>query len=385
MSLRKLRAGRVPTANAATWVGDYGTIFYNEATGALRISDGTTPGGNPLTLIASDFQFTFGDFVATTPADGSASLSSVNINQDINIYSNGTGAVNVIGEFNVFNPDGDIYSRNSIFRVSNDGQVRMLVPDADAIAGAIEIIGGLDGIYQPPVNTGVMLHITGIAGTPGIPSRIYNDAQGAYSGWVARRYNGTAASPTKVLANDEIARFVANAYTGGGWKATGAGRLSIYANENQENTAQGGRLEMWACPNGSTTQNKIIVVDVANGITAAAGYFRYDIATGNSTVTQSAGAAKNIGVTCNGRTGQITTNNASIAKGSSVTFTVTNSFVTAVTDTVILNIQSGATVDSYAITVSRVQVGSFNITITNNGSGPLTDTIIFNFAILKVS
>ena len=53
----------------------------------------------------------------------------------------------------------------------------------------------------------VMLHVTGIApqGSP-TPSRIYNDAQGAYSALVARRYNGNSTSPTKVLANDEIAR-----------------------------------------------------------------------------------------------------------------------------------------------------------------------------------
>ena len=78
-------------------------------------------------------------------------------------------------------------------------------------------------------------------------------------------------------------------------------------------------------------------------------------------------------------------NNSSIAKGEAVTFTVTNSAVTAVTDVPVVAIQTGATANSYAISVTRVQVGSFNITLTNNGTGPLTDTIVVNFAIIKVS
>ena len=383
MSLRKLRAGRIATANAATWVGDYGTIFYNEASGALRISDGHTPGGNPLSLVASDFQFTFGDFEATTPADGSASLSSTNPNQDINIYSNGNGSVNLVGEVNVFAPDGSIYSREPIFRVSNDGQVRMLVPGADSNAGAVNIVGGLDGVFQPPVNTGVMLHVTGIAGSPGIPSRIYNDSQNAFSAFVARRYNGTAASPTRVLDGEEIMRLSGTAHNGTTIPGTANNRIVYKALGNQTLTNAGGAIELWTTPQNSTTLTKVAVVDNASGITASTGYFRYDVTTGNATVTQL--TSKSTSVTCNGRTGQITTSNASLAKGASVTFTVNNSYVTAVTDVIVLNIQSGATIDSYAVSVTRIQVGSFNITITNNGTGPLTDTIILNFAILKVS
>ncbi len=381
-SLRKLRAGRIPGADASTWVGDYGTIFYNEATGTLRISDGETPGGNPLTLVSSDFEFTFGDFVASTPEDGSASLSSLQDNQDINIYSNGTGAVNLIGEVNVFAPDGSIYEREPIFRVSNDGQVRMLVPDADEVAGAIEIVGGLDGVFQPPVNPGVMLHITGIAGTPGVPSRLYNDSQNAFSAFVARRYNGTAASPTAVLNGEEIMRISGTAHNGTSIPGTGNNRIVFKALGNQTLTNQGGTIELWATPQNTTTLAKVAVVDNASGITASMGYFKYDIATGNATVTQQ--TSKATPVTCNGRTGQITTSNASLAKGTAVTFRVNNTFVSQY-DTVIVNIKSGATIDSYAICVSAVNTNLFDITLTNNGSGALTDTLVINFAVIKVS
>lgn len=295
MSLRKLRAGRVATANASTWVGEYGTIFYNEASGALRISDGVTPGGNPLSLVASDFQFTFGDFEATTPEDGSASLSSVNPDQDINIYSNGDGAVNVIGEFNVFAPDGSIYERNSIFRVSNDGQVRMLVPHSDTAAGAIEIVGGLDGVFQPPINSGVMLHVTGIAGTPGVPSRIYNDAQNAFAAFVARRYNGTAASPTAVLDGEEIMRLSGTAHNGTNIPGTGNQRILYKALGNQTLTNQGGTMEFWTTPQNSTTLTKVVTIDNADGVTATKfkGPLTGDV-TGNVSGTAGSVAAANI-------------------------------------------------------------------------------------------
>ena len=45
MSTRVFRAGRRPTAIAATYVGEYGSLFYDEAIGYLRLSDGVTPGG----------------------------------------------------------------------------------------------------------------------------------------------------------------------------------------------------------------------------------------------------------------------------------------------------------------------------------------------------
>ena len=45
MSIRKLRAGRVPTVTASQYIGEKGTIFWNESTGEFRLSDGHTVGG----------------------------------------------------------------------------------------------------------------------------------------------------------------------------------------------------------------------------------------------------------------------------------------------------------------------------------------------------
>ncbi len=45
MPIYKVKAGRVVTVSAETYVGDKGVIFYDEDTGELRLSDGETPGG----------------------------------------------------------------------------------------------------------------------------------------------------------------------------------------------------------------------------------------------------------------------------------------------------------------------------------------------------
>jgi hypothetical protein len=45
MPVQKIKSGRIITVQAETYVGDKGTIFYDEFTPELRLSDGITPGG----------------------------------------------------------------------------------------------------------------------------------------------------------------------------------------------------------------------------------------------------------------------------------------------------------------------------------------------------
>ena len=48
MTVQKIKSGRVRGIDADTFVGDLGQLFYNEDLGDLRLSDGVTPGGTPL-------------------------------------------------------------------------------------------------------------------------------------------------------------------------------------------------------------------------------------------------------------------------------------------------------------------------------------------------
>jgi len=91
------------------------------------------------------------------------------------------------------------------------------------------------------------------------------------------------------------------------------------------------------------------------------------------------------GVTINSLTGQITTDNTSLAAEGSASFVVTNSKV-KINDVVALSIQSGAVGVGTMATVSTVTDGSFTIRIHNGNvaAGTAeTGAIIINFVVLK--
>jgi hypothetical protein len=336
MSIKKLRAGRVPGVTAAEYVGVHGTIFWNENTGELRLSNGETPGGlrvgfpiasstelggvklgpgvilngsGQIIIDSEGLDFSFGDLASTTgtyPADYQeeerqgdhyAVLSSIDANEDIVFASNGTGAVRVVGDFSVRRADGnliDALEEEPIFRVRADGQVRMLVPSADESEGAFTIVGGLDGVFQAPVNTGVMLHITGIASSPDpTPSRIYNDSQNSFGAFVTRRYNGTAAAPTAVLDGEEILRFSGTAHNGTLIPGVANQRIVYKALGNQTPSNQGGIIEFLATPLNSTTLSKVATLS-STGIALESGKVLTGNVTGNVSGTAGSVAAANI-------------------------------------------------------------------------------------------
>jgi hypothetical protein len=268
--------------------------------GGIKLGSGVTTNGEGQLIIDSEgLDFSFGDLASTTETyavghpnagDDYAVLSTINANEDFYLVSNGTGSIDVVGEFKVYKTDGDVAGAilsEPVFKVKGDGQIQMLVPGADEVAGALTIVGSLSGEYIAPVNTGVMIHVTGNYGSPGIPSRIYNDAQNSFGAWVTRRFNGTVASPTAVLANEEIMRLSGTAHNGTIIPGTGNQRIVFTALGNQTLTNQGGAIELWATPINTTTLAKIATVN-STGITLESG----KVFTGNVTgdVSGSAGS-----------------------------------------------------------------------------------------------
>ena len=83
MTVRKIQSGRITTISANTYVGEIGTLFYNESLGDLRLSDAVTPGGIPLNVVGSGGS---GNIWASLPSntagylhnDGSGTLTWVN-------------------------------------------------------------------------------------------------------------------------------------------------------------------------------------------------------------------------------------------------------------------------------------------------------------------
>jgi len=157
------------------YVGHTGRLFYDSATGVIKLSDGVTPGGLSIPYtIATDtvvggvkagpgvtinsegqilidsegLEFNFGDFQAIvgeyTNSTEYALLSSVNADEDIVLASSGTGDIKVVGGFEVFATNGTVTGSledsEPFFRILDDGQVRILVPLADTIEGGVEIM-----------------------------------------------------------------------------------------------------------------------------------------------------------------------------------------------------------------------------------------------------
>ena len=96
-------------------------------------------------------------------------------------------------------------------------------------------------------------------------------------------------------------------------------------------------------------------------------------------VTQ--GTSKSTGVTVNASMGQITMDDATLNTLTNVTFTLTNSLISA-KDVIILNVGSGATSGAYNCWISSMSAGTCTITLRNISGGNLSEAVVINFAII---
>ena len=97
------------------------------------------------------------------------------------------------------------------------------------------------------------------------------------------------------------------------------------------------------------------------------------------TVTQ--GTNKSTGVTLNGASGRITMNGALLALDTTVSFTLTNSSITA-NDLLILNHVSVGTAGSYLLN-AQAAAGSATINVRNISLAALSEAIVIGFAVIK--
>jgi len=295
---------------AANYVGHVGRLFYDDTTGVIKLSDGVTAGGlsipytiatdtviggikegpgvtinseGQILINSAELSFSFGDFQGTVgtyavghPDAGEdyAKLGSVNTNEDIVFASNGTGVIKTVGDFSVRATTGNIdtaLAAEPIFRVYGDGKVRFLVPNADAIEGAFEVVGNDTGEIHPPNQTGVIMHTTG---NDGLPARKYLDANNNYPIIVGRRYNGTVGNLTQVLNNEVIFRIAGQASTGTDFETFGPAKINWIATENQTPTAQGGKITVDVTANGTAAfGNVVTALEITpEGITTPVGF-----------------------------------------------------------------------------------------------------------------
>ena len=108
----------------------------------------------------------------------------------------------------------------------------------------------------------------------------------------------------------------------------------------------------------------------------------YDTGAGG-TVTQS--TDKSTAVTLNKPCGQIMMNNAALASGAIVWFTLNNSLVSP-TDLVVVNVQWNALTNPtvYSVSAAPYEVaGSIMVALKNESAGSLSNAVVLNYAIIK--
>jgi hypothetical protein len=139
-----------------------------------------------------------------------------------------------------------------------------------------------------------------------------------------------------------------------------------------------GTVALVAGSSGQVVYNNAGVQAGGNlGYNATTGVFGY--LSGTGTITQSTNKAT--GVTLNSPTGQITLNGAALAADTTVSFTLTNSSITA-NDVLILNHISAGTAGSYLLN-AQAAAGSASINVRNITAGSLSEAIVICFAVIK--
>lgn len=183
-----------------------------------------------------------------------------------------------------------------------------------------------------------------------------------------------------LLAAAEVARFETTNATGGyisGYTAGGVLRgfmgwgTNVFASDAYGLRSASGVPIGLAM--GSATFD--LLVDTShNVLVQGGGVSGYGPGSGG-TVTQA--TSKSTGVTLNKACGQITMNGAALAAGASVSFTVTDSLVTAAD--VVLCAASGNS--NYRVECASVAAGSFTVRVTNVTGGSLSDALLVNFIV----
>lgn len=323
MAIQNFFTSRDNKLDGNTYVGQFGRLWYNPDTNSIYASDGVTVGGVPvdlatnanitannitvnrvtstsgnitvtgnlvisgnispatdvkiggvkagpganiandgtLTIDTANLPLSFGNFTASNNV-----LTIVNVDEDMILQTEGSAEIQLIGNVGFYKPDGLPPDPANLFAFfNNDGQVTFYVPDTDPLSGAFKIVGSASGNFTPPLNTGVMLQITGQSNDA---SRLYNDSIGSFAAFVGRRINGTVGSPTAVQAGDEIIRISSTGYDGTTIPGGGTARIVFQAMENYTTTARGSNLSFWATAVGTNVLSQVANVTVENGVSA---------------------------------------------------------------------------------------------------------------------
>jgi hypothetical protein len=192
------------------------------------------------------------------------SAGSINI-ADNNMALDGVSIKNTDG-YLVLSRGGlkvtDNTDQYEVFQLNPDGTLVLKSNVTQTTTGAaLEIIGSLNGTSIDPLNTGVLLHLTGLRDSP---ARIYNDSYGTgvYSAYIGRHARGTSENPQGLIAGDIISRIGGNSFLSSGVFAPISNvRMDFVVKENQTATARGNEIQFWTTSNGSITPTRSFTLE----------------------------------------------------------------------------------------------------------------------------
>lgn len=326
-----------------------------------------------------------GDYVITADT-GTNSAKYIDLGYNNSNYNGGTTFSSLKAL------DGYLYVHGTS-DVSNDGN--LIIGTASAGANVYVIAGGTANS-----NVVATFHKTGLSIVGANNGLTFGDSTVQTTAAASLAYSQAAflkantpshvANSAALYANGAFAQANA-AFLAANTESHVANSASLYANGafSQANAAFTKANNALANTTGTLAGSLTVTGTIATGnvtinngvVLNDAGLFQYTTAN-NTTATQL--STKNNPVTCNGRTGQITTHNGSLAAGRSDTFRVNNSQVATVNDIIIVGIVSGATGNTYQVGVTGVGVGYFDITISNISSAAAADTLVISYAIFRV-
>jgi len=228
-------------------------------TGTIYVQDETL--GNDQALGAKDGNFYIKGGAGLEVGEWVLRDNEIKIkNPALDVYFGSLGATSNV----VFNRSIKIQdsSNRTAYYTDRTGRTQYyppVIPAGDI--GGVSIIGSAGGAYQPVINAGGMLHITG---NDNAVSRITNDGfgTGAFPAYISRAGRGTAASPSAIVSGDVLSRYSTVGF-GSTAFPTGpaANNIEVYARENFTNSRQGAEYRFYNAPIGSITKTLDLTIN----------------------------------------------------------------------------------------------------------------------------
>jgi hypothetical protein len=154
MPVQKIKSGRVLNPPVGQFIGERGIIFYDEGLGDLRLSDGHTPGGIPLTG--------GGAYVLTTATN--TVLGGIKVGANLSITADGT--------LNANTSTAGISDSFKTFKVSGNSDIVATGADILAFVAGSGIFISTDSTATPYKTMTIAASISTNA-DGGAPSSVY--------------------------------------------------------------------------------------------------------------------------------------------------------------------------------------------------------------------